>query len=135
MVCLCRAAFLDWAASAGRHGAGLSAPLFHGGQLQARRRAAIAAYDAAAASYRQTVLAAFGSVADALRALDADARALQAQVDAQSQARVALELAQKQFGAGALSQLQADRYADTVTLFGALGGGWWNRDAAAVANP
>jgi outer membrane protein TolC len=36
----------------------------------------------------------------------------------------------------AVVQLQADRYADTVALFIALGGGWWNRDApAAAANP
>jgi NodT family efflux transporter outer membrane factor (OMF) lipoprotein len=136
-------------------GGELVAPLFNGGQLAARKRAAIAAYDAAVANYKQTVLAAFGNVADSLRALDADARALEAQVDAQNQARAELDLAQKQFGAGALSQLQlltaqqqfqqtriavvqlqADRYADTVALFIALGGGWWNRDApAAAANP
>jgi len=145
---------LDPSARVWSLGAGLAAPLFNGGELQARRRAAIAAYEAAAASYRQTLLTAFGAVADALRALETDAQALQAQVDAQSQARAALDLAQKQFGVGALSQLQllnaqqqfqqtriavvqlqADRYADTVTLFSALGGGWWNRDAAAAANP
>jgi len=133
-------------------GAGLTAPLFNGGQLQARRRAAIAAYDGAAAAYRQTVLIAFGSVADALRALDADARALQAQVDAQTQARASYELADKQFSAGAISylslldaqtrlqqtriavvQAQADRYADTVALFTALGGGWWNDHAQAAS--
>jgi outer membrane protein TolC len=27
----------------------------------------------------------------------------------------------------ALVQAQANRYADTVALFQALGGGWWNR--------
>jgi len=133
-------------------GAGITAPLFNGGQLQARRRAAIAAYDGAAAAYRQTVLTAFGSVADALRALEADARALQAQVDAQAQARASYELADKQFSAGALSylallnaeerlqqtriavvQAQADRYADTVALFAALGGGWWSDRAQAAS--
>ena len=139
-------------------GANLTAPIFNGGALAAKKRAAIAAYDQAAASYRQTVLQAFGNVADALRALDADARALQAQVDAQDQARAELDLAQKQFGAGALSQLQlltaqqqfqqtriaviqlqASRYADTAALFAALGGGWWSRDTPAggpaAANP
>ena len=135
-------------------GSGLTAPLFDGGTLRARRRAAIAAYEAAAASYQSTVLAAFGNVADALRALDADARALQAQADAQNQARASLDLADKQFNAGALSflallsaqqqfqqtriavvQAQADRYADTAALFAALGGGWWNRgDAASETN-
>jgi NodT family efflux transporter outer membrane factor (OMF) lipoprotein len=133
-------------------GAGLVAPLFHGGTLQARRRAAIAAYDGASAAYRQTVLVAFGAVADALRALDTDARALQAQVDAQAQARASYELADKQFSAGAVSylslldaqarlqqtriavvQAQADRYTDTVALFAALGGGWWNEGGTAVS--
>ena len=51
-------------------GASLLQPLFHGGELTARRRAAIAAYDQAAAQYRDTVLHAFQNVADALRALE-----------------------------------------------------------------
>ncbi len=59
-------------------GAGLLQPLFHGGELSAKRRAAVAAYDQAAAQYRATVLQAFQNVADVLRALEADARALQA---------------------------------------------------------
>jgi NodT family efflux transporter outer membrane factor (OMF) lipoprotein len=126
-------------------GGGLLAPIFSGGQLQANRRAAIAAYDAAAANYRQTVLAAFANVADALRALQTDALALQAQIEAQHQARDAFEMASRQFNVGAASyltllnaqqqvqqtriavvQAQADRFADTVALFQALGGGWWN---------
>jgi NodT family efflux transporter outer membrane factor (OMF) lipoprotein len=129
-------------------GAGLAAPIFNGGQLQANRRAAVAAFDAAAASYRQTVLVAFGGVADALRSLESDARALQAQADAQAQANAALELASRQFNVGAVSyltllnaqqqaqqtriavvQAQADRLADTVALFQALGGGWWNDES------
>jgi len=132
-------------------GPSLLAPIFSGGQLQANRREAIAAFDAAAANYRQTVLAAFASVADALRALEADALALQAQAEAQHQAREAFEMASRQFHVGAVSyltllntqqqlqqtriavvQAQADRFADTVALFGALGGGWWN-DAHANA--
>ena len=126
-------------------GPSLLVPIFSGGQLQANRREAIAAFDAAAANYRQTVLAAFASVADALRALEADAVALQAQAEAQRQAREAFEMASRQFNVGAVNyitllntqqqlqqtriavvQAQADRFADTVALFGALGGGWWN---------
>jgi NodT family efflux transporter outer membrane factor (OMF) lipoprotein len=126
-------------------GAGVLAPLFSGGQLQANRRAAVAAYDAAAANYRETVLTAFANVADSLRALQTDALALQAQVEAQHQAQDAFELASRQFNVGAVSyltllnsqtqlqqtriavvQAQADRFADTVALFQALGGGWWN---------
>ncbi len=56
--------------------------MFHGGQLLAQKRAAIAAYEQADAQYRQTVLLAFQNVADSLRALDHDARGLQAQTEA-----------------------------------------------------
>ena len=59
-------------------GASLTQPIFHGGELFAQRRAALASYDAANASYRQTVLAAFQNVADQLAALDHDAQALDA---------------------------------------------------------
>lgn len=127
-------------------GTNLLQPLFHGGELKHRRRAAVAAYDQAAALYRETVLQAFQNVADALRALDADARALKAQAEAESAARDALGLSREQFQLGAVSylsllnaerqhqqarvslvQAQATRYADTAALFQALGGGWWNR--------
>jgi NodT family efflux transporter outer membrane factor (OMF) lipoprotein len=131
-------------------GASLLQPIFHGGQLTAQRRAAIAAHDEAAAQYRETVLQAFQNVADTLRALEMDAKTLQAQADAESLARETLELTQKQFQLGAVSylsllnaqrqyqqtrinlvQAQAIRYADTAALFQALGGGWWNRAAQA----
>jgi NodT family efflux transporter outer membrane factor (OMF) lipoprotein len=130
--------------------AGLLQPIFNGGALTARRRAAIAAYDQAAAQYRATVLTAFQNVADALRALDLDASALKAQADAESLARESLDLATRQYQLGAVSylalldaqrsyqqsriglvQAQAARYADTAALFQALGGGWWNREPLA----
>jgi len=126
-------------------GAGLVQPLFHGGELQARRRAAVAAYDVAAAQYRSTVLQAFQNVADALTALDTDARALSAQAQAESEARQNLQLTTRQFELGGasslplliaqqqyqqarllLAQAQAARYADTAALFQALGGGWYD---------
>jgi NodT family efflux transporter outer membrane factor (OMF) lipoprotein len=129
-------------------GAGLLQPLFHGGELTAKRRAAIAAYDQAAAQYRQTVLKAFQEVADVLRALETDAQALQAHAEAEGAAKATLEMAEKQFRLGAVNYLyllvaqrnyertrvtliaaQALRYADTAALFQALGGGWWNRTA------
>ncbi len=130
--------------------AGLLQPLFHGGELRAKRRAAIAAYDQAKALYRLTVLQAFQNVADALRALDSDAQTLKAQAEAEAAAGATLGLTQRQFQLGAVSYLtllvaqrdyqqahiglitaRAQRYADTTTLFQALGGGWWNRTAAA----
>ncbi|TAL04199.1 MAG: efflux transporter outer membrane subunit [Rhodospirillaceae bacterium] len=121
-------------------------PIFHGGQLLHERRAAVAAYDQAAAQYRATVLAAFQNVADTLRALQSDADTLKAQSVAERAAADSLEIAKQQYAAGAISTLllldaqrtyqqarialvtaQASRYADTVALFVALGGGWWNR--------
>jgi len=129
-------------------GASLLQPIFHGGQLTAQRRAAVAAYDAASAQYRGTVLQAFQNVADSLLALETDARAHKAQADAAALARDSLELTSRQFklgGVGYLSllnaqrqyqlarvnviQTEAARYADTAALFQALGGGWWNRQA------
>jgi NodT family efflux transporter outer membrane factor (OMF) lipoprotein len=133
-------------------GAGLLQPLFHGGELEANRRAAIAAYEAAEAQYRDTVLQAFRNVADALRVLDGDARTLKAQTEAEALARERLELTRKQYQLGgtsyialldaqrqynlaqfALVLVQANRYADTAALFQALGGGWWKPDNAASA--
>jgi NodT family efflux transporter outer membrane factor (OMF) lipoprotein len=127
-------------------GAGLLQPIFRGGELTARRKSAIAAYDQAAAQYRQTVLKAFQDVADVLRALESDARTLQAQAEAEDAAKSALALIEKQYELGAVSYpalliaqrdyqktrinviaARAQRYADTAALFQALGGGWWNR--------
>jgi NodT family efflux transporter outer membrane factor (OMF) lipoprotein len=129
--------------------AGLTQPLFHGGELRAKRRAAIAAYSGAAANYRQAVLQAFQNVADVLRALELDAQALKAQAESESAARDSLETSRKQFQIGATSHLsvllaesqyeeariglvqaQAARFADTAALFQALGGGWWNEGKA-----
>src|SRR3546814_7766223 len=56
--------------------AGLTAPIFHGGTLNAEKRAAISEAEAAQAQYQQTVLEAFGQVADLLQALDSDARSV-----------------------------------------------------------
>jgi len=127
-------------------GVGLAQPLYRGGELRARRRAAIAAYEQAAAQYRETVLQAFQDVADVLQALDHDAATLKAQSEAAQAALETLELTRDQLRFGAvgylalldasrqyqqvrldLVQAQAARYADSAALFHALGGGWWNR--------
>jgi NodT family efflux transporter outer membrane factor (OMF) lipoprotein len=124
----------------------LAQPIFEGGTLRAKRRAAIDAYDQASAQYRLTVLNAFQNVADSLTALENDALAVSAQFDAQTAAKASLDLIQRQYDAGAVGyvslltaqqtyqqariayvQAVAHRYTDTVTLFQALGGGWWNR--------
>jgi len=117
--------------------------------LEAKRRGSIEAYNQAASQYRLTVIQAFQNVADALRALDNDAQTLQAQAQAESAAQATLDLTQRQFKIGAVNYLtllvaqrdyqqtliglitaRAQRFADTATLFQALGGGWWNRSPA-----
>jgi NodT family efflux transporter outer membrane factor (OMF) lipoprotein len=133
-------------------GASLTQPLFHGGELRYKRRAAVDQLEQADAQYRQTVLAALQDVADSLRALETDARGLKEQVGAERAASDAFEIAKKQFKAGGISyvsvlnaqrlyltarqtrvQAQAARYADSAALFQALGGGWWNRKEQEVA--
>lgn len=125
--------------------AGLMQPIFHGGQLKMQRRAAIAAFDQAAAQYKETVLQAFKNVADALRATQIDATELQAQTHAAASASNTLKLVTQQYKLGGQNYLavlnaqeqfeqikieqikaQAARYSDTAGLYQALGGGWWN---------
>lgn len=132
--------------------AGITQPLFQGGQLLHRRRAAVAAYEAAAGQYRETVLTAFRNVADSLRALTADGDALAAALEAEQAAAGSLAIIDRQFTLGASSylalltaqrteqqarialiQAQAARLTDTAALFQALGGGDWNEVARAGA--
>ncbi|UXV17072.1 efflux transporter outer membrane subunit [Pseudomonas fluorescens] len=124
----------------------ITQPIFDAGALEHRKRAAVAAYDESAARYRGTVITAFQDVANALRALEADADALNQQVAAEHSAQANLDLVQAQFRLGAVAYInlltaqqtyqntalarvkaQAARYSDTTALFQALGGGWWNR--------
>ena len=125
---------------------GFAQPVFEGGQLLARERQAEAEYAQARAQYRSTVLQAFQNVADALHAVQIDAENLRATASAERATLQALTLAQAQQRLGQVSgaqvlgveqsyrltvqaevEAQAARYADTVALFQALGGGWWNR--------
>lgn len=127
-------------------GAGLMQPLFHGGQLLHAKRAAVARYDMAAAQYRNTVLLAFRDVADVLHSLKLDADALKIQADSAQVTAENLDVTRAQFKVGTISYLslldaerthlqarlrlveaRARRMSDTVALFQALGGGWWNR--------
>ncbi len=127
-------------------GASVTQPVFEGGTLMHKERAARAAYVQADEQYRSTVLTAFQNVADTLHALEQDADGLKAAVAARDAAKVTLDLTTRQMQAGYVSylallsaeqsyqqavinlvQAQANRYADTTALFQALGGGWWNR--------
>jgi NodT family efflux transporter outer membrane factor (OMF) lipoprotein len=121
--------------------AGLTAPIFSGGTLEAERQAAVDGYKATLAGYQQTVITAFGQVADTLQAINHDAEQFQAQDDALRSAQTSLRLNQQAYAQGESSILQvleAERayeqallgqirvktaqYLDTVRLFVALGG-------------
>jgi NodT family efflux transporter outer membrane factor (OMF) lipoprotein len=120
---------------------GLTAPVFDGGSLRAQKRASVDALRASAADYQQSVLEAFGQVADLLDALDHDAEQLDAQTQAREAARTAVELARASYAEGNAGILQvldaqrvyqqsglgfvrslAQRYLDTAQLILALGG-------------
>ncbi len=123
-------------------GANASEVLFDSGALANKEEEARAAYDASAAQYKKTVLAAFQNVADSLHALHADAESLNAAQEAEQAAAETLTLTEVQQKAGAISedsvlaaraahsqvaqdltQAKAQRLADTAALFAALGGG------------
>jgi NodT family efflux transporter outer membrane factor (OMF) lipoprotein len=122
-------------------GASLAAPIFNGGALAAEKRAAVDAYDAAAAVYRQTVLLSFGQVADALNSIERDAETLEARTAAAGESDGAYAIAAQRYQAGGISQLSlldaqrqqlqtaldrsnaaASRFTGSATLFQALGG-------------
>jgi NodT family efflux transporter outer membrane factor (OMF) lipoprotein len=122
------------------------APIFHGGALLYQQRAAEAGFEQANNAYRSTVLSAFREVADTLHAIDSDARTYSAAQTAEDASARSLEIAVRQLELGDISrntqllaqqayqsarltriQAQANRLMDTVALFQALGGGWWNR--------
>jgi NodT family efflux transporter outer membrane factor (OMF) lipoprotein len=127
-------------------GAGVTQPIFEGGSLLHQERAAKAANEQAEAQYRSTVVAAFQNVADTLFAIRSDADALAAAQTSADAAAKSLAIAQRQLALGdipevavlnaqqtaqqaqiAVASVQSNRYADTVALFQALGGGWWNQ--------
>ncbi|HEX3835502.1 MAG TPA: efflux transporter outer membrane subunit [Steroidobacteraceae bacterium] len=128
-------------------GGSLMQPLFHGGELRAKRRQAFDDLDQATAQYRGTVLSALQDVADTLRALQDDALTQQADAQAEAAARDSLEITRRQFQAGGtsyvnlliaqrqyaqarLTRIQGEmaRMTDSAALLQSLGGGWWNRD-------
>jgi outer membrane protein TolC len=121
--------------------------VFDGFTLLHQKRAAEAAFDQAAAQYRVTVISSLQNVADTLRALQGDANSLKAAAEFERAAKISFDLVRQQFETGyaniilllnaqqtylqariAVIQARANRLADTVALFQALGGGWWNRE-------
>lgn len=131
----------------------LTAPLFHGGALRAQKQAAVDAFQAQLGVYRQTVLQAFGQVADTLRALQHDAEELAAQRAALDAAERSLSLLQESYRVGTASlvdvlqaqrlyaqarlgyaRAKGQRYVDTAQWYAAMGGSaqdWAHGQAAA----
>jgi len=129
-------------------GGSLVQPIFHADELQAKRRGSVAAYDQAAAAYRESILTAFQGVADTLRALEADAAKVKERSEAATAAQRYEAIVSARHAAGGVSELTlleaqrrqsiarvdqvralADRHADSAALFQAMGGGWWNDPA------
>ena len=121
---------------------GLAAPIFHGGELSARKRAAQDAHQAAFSDYQQTVLVAFQQIADNLHGVVNAADSVRTEQQALDSANAALHLTRLGYGIGnagiiqvidaqRLQQLaelnlvkaRAQRYVVTVNLFVAAGGG------------
>ena len=133
----------EWASRFGLVGAQLSIPIFEGGKLQAQLRVADLRSQEAILSYRQTVLAAFHDVDNAMTTYAQDQRRT-SDLDRQvADSRRGRELARDRYtsGLGAyidvlnaehqanqaeldLAQSTVTASTDLVALFKALGGGW-----------
>jgi multidrug efflux system outer membrane protein len=137
------AQLFDASSQAWSLGAFVSAPIYEGGALDARNRAARAFYDERSADYRETLLVAFREVEDALSALAQLGQEIELQTEARAAAQQTLELATARYTQGlvgyldvvdaarteldsrrAVVQLEGVRAESTVLLIQALGGGW-----------
>jgi len=136
-------AFSAGSANVWNVGASVTGPLFQGGQLRARYRAAKAKFDEAKSAYQQSILTALQEVSDALIAREklGEARAFSEQASAALVASV--DLATQRYVGGRSSyyevlqaqqelyptqraqvQAQVGELISMVQLYKALGGGW-----------
>lgn len=123
--------------------AGLVAPVFNNGRLRAARELAEAEQEELLEGYRSSIMAGFADVEKALNAIHGVDRQRQWQDEEVIQARLAFDLAQRRYGAGAetllsvletqrtlylaqdqQAQLRLARLQGSVALYKALGGGW-----------
>jgi NodT family efflux transporter outer membrane factor (OMF) lipoprotein len=123
--------------------AGLTQPIFHGGQILGQYQLNKARYEELLADYHKAVISAFGNVEDALVSVQQTAEQLKRQQQAVATARHAYELTQAQFHAGTINilvvlstetalftaedtlvQVKYSHLNALVALFSALGGGW-----------
>ena len=138
--------FADWLTAPARFwslGPQLAMTLFDGGARQAQVDQARAAYDAQAASYRQSVLVALREVEDYLVQLRVMAQEQQVQARALASSRESLRLIRNQYEQGLVDYLDVavvqttalssersalsllgSRLVASVQLIAALGGGW-----------
>lgn len=119
----------------------ITQPLFNPG-LSYEKQAALAGFDAAAASYKVVVLDGLRGVADVLVAVDTNARALEAQVRAADAAQESYATMQRRYELGAASYVQvliaaqhaqqanlavmaarSERLANSAAFYVAMGGG------------
>lgn len=133
--------------------AGLTAPIFHGGALKARRAAAVDRARASEATYQQTVLTAFGQVADLLSAIRNDARSVATQAESVSVADRSRTLSRRSFqvgNSGILQVLESERlyqrasnglvlartrqFLNVARLYVATAGGWTGPAMTAAAD-
>lgn len=121
----------------------ISHTIFDANALLNKQRSAEAAFAQSEAQHRQAVITAFQNVADALRALQADTKAVEAASYTEKAASENLVIVKEKVRSGSFSQfellnaqqaylnatvasVQAEgfRLSDVVALFMALGGGW-----------
>ncbi|WP_123101646.1 efflux transporter outer membrane subunit [Acidithiobacillus sulfuriphilus] len=135
--------FFDPASTLWAIGSSLAAPIYEGGALHAKKRAAMDHWRVATDLYRATVLNAFREVADALRAVQSADTAYTHSRAAARAAASAYQLALARYRDGAVDyatllnaeleaqkdeiaavQARAQRYLDNAALFVAMGDGW-----------
>ncbi|VVN29941.1 Solvent efflux pump outer membrane protein SrpC [Pseudomonas fluorescens] len=123
--------------------AGLIGPIFNNGRLSAARDLATAEQEELLENYRSSIVAGFADVEKALNAISGIDRQRQWQDEELTQARLAFDIAQRRYSAGAESllsvletqrtlylaqdqqaQLRLARLQGSVALYKALGGGW-----------
>ena len=145
---------IDWPLRFWSIGAGLTAPIFEGGRLTAELEQAKARRQEVEAIFRSVVLTAIGDVETALTDLHLRSDAGTAQARAVVSARNYLRLAELQYRQGVIGYLQVidadrtllsnelllaqildQRFAATVLLIKALGGGWSPELASSRAEP
>jgi outer membrane protein, multidrug efflux system len=142
----------NWENRAWSFGPSVSLPLFTGGRNRAQLAAARAAYEAAVATYRQTVLSAFQDVEDQLAAQRLLAQQYDKENAALKSSRRTLEISLTKYKGGVITyldvaiaqssslaheqtvvQLSGQRLAASVSLIKALGARWTTDATQAAA--